>query len=306
MPWYFIVIELVVYCLAVVLLRHAYAQGLRWLATTFWAMAFGLAVELLLVRYQNVNSQHYVYGDFLIDIGTPGHLVPLWVGVGWGLIVYISTFTAQRLRAPWVLRPCIAGVLAVGVDLSLDPMAERLGFWKWHNVDPINYYGVPFDNFLGWFWIVASFSLFVRIGFNLVRDGRWGSTFWIPPIGAAFAVLAVLLVGRLVDFVYLWPLGQVGLFVVVFAAAAGITWGFALRTKRDNPKNWEILSLPLVINALLILMLLFTKEFINSPTLLVAIPINMLASFFAFSWPSLETLFQPAAENQLLGSRQVR
>ena len=127
-------------------------------------MAFGLTSELLLVVLADPEGQHNVYGDFLLMVGPAGEKVPIWVGVGRGSIVYVSTFTAQRLRSPWLLRPLSAGLLAVSIDLSLDPIADRLGFWKWFNVNPLNYFGVPFDNFVGWFLIVSSFALCVRAG----------------------------------------------------------------------------------------------------------------------------------------------
>jgi len=153
MSWSFIVMELCVFALALVLVPHARKQGRQWVSTYACGVLFGTTIEMLLV---SGASASYRYGEFLVMLGPAGKEVPLWVGVGWGAILYAASWTAYRLKLPRLLRPLAAGVLAVNIDLSLDPIAHHLGYWVWLKAPPVNLYGVPFDNFLGWFGIVAS------------------------------------------------------------------------------------------------------------------------------------------------------
>ena len=60
-------------------------------------------------------------------------------------------------------RPLLDGLLALNIDLALDAVAIRLGFWDWGQGFSFQYFGVPYANFWAWFWVVTSFSLGYRI-----------------------------------------------------------------------------------------------------------------------------------------------
>lgn len=300
MSWTFVVIEWSALALGCVLAWHAKTQGARWLSTCLWGMVFGTVVELMIVSRAGSS---YEYGKFLFMIGPAGKQVPLWVGVGWGTIVYAATWTAQRLQQPWWLRPVSAGILAVNLDLSLDPIAECFGFWHWKSPPSTNYYGVPFDNFLGWFAIVASFALFTRWGFRLVKPGVKWSSFWVPPIAAVLGVLAMALIQGAIGSIYdKVPGGQTTVFMIVLGFAFVSTWGFLVHSRRGYPANWQILAVPLFMHTLFIVLLVFSRAYEQPPltSLIVALPTNLLVGFFAYSWASLDTLFPskslPAAE----------
>ncbi len=296
MPWHFWVIEICVFLFAAGLVRHALRQGGRWLSTYLWGMGFGLVVELIIVLKANPAAQHYVYGDFLLMVTVMGKGVPLWVGVGWGAIVYMASFTAQRLRSPWSVRPFSAGVLAVNIDLTLDPMAERLGFWTWHNVDPINLYGVPLDNFLGWFFIVSSYAFFARWLFRIIPANTWGRVVWIPPAGGILALIAVVLIELIMPHIYSLPLGQTWAFLAVFVGAAVLLAAFALRSRRDNPAELQVLGTVLGMHTISLFLLFFTGSFRELPSLMVFVPMTALVGFFAYSWCSIDRLFPTGAE----------
>ena len=51
---------------------------------------------------------------------------------------------------------------AIMLDLSLDVIAIRLGFWHWSIPLDQEWYGVPFENLVGWMLVVFSFSFLVR------------------------------------------------------------------------------------------------------------------------------------------------
>jgi hypothetical protein len=70
MPWTFITIEWSALALGAVMIWHARSQGARWLSTCLWGMAFGSAVELMIVSRANAS---YEYGPFLFMLGKAGH-----------------------------------------------------------------------------------------------------------------------------------------------------------------------------------------------------------------------------------------
>jgi uncharacterized membrane protein len=286
----FLVTEFVVLSLGVLMAFHAHQRGTRWLSTYLCGILFATLVELLIVRSADPGKLHYVYGEFVFMLRWGSAAVPLWVGVGWGLIVYVAVFTAQRFRSPWWLRPLHAGVLAVNVDLSLDPIAEQLGFWKWHNVNPLNFHGVPFDNFLGWMLIVSSFALCTRYAFRLVPRTAPGRDLWIPPLGAVLALALTRAVQLSIDRIY--PLlSEFVVFILVFLLAGVITVGLGLKSRRDNPKDLLVLSVPLVMHGLMLTLVFAADVYRHQPSLVVTLPLAMLVGFFGFSWSSLESLF---------------
>jgi uncharacterized membrane protein len=301
MPWTFTVMELSVLVLSVVLFGHARKEGKQWLSTYVCGILFGTSMELLLV---SGAKSSYSYGTFWLMIGG-AHKVPVWVGVGWGAILYASTWTAQRLAAPRWLRPLAAGLLAVNIDLSLDPIAEKLGFWNWSTgPGQVTFYGVPFDNFLGWFAIVATYSFFVREGFHRVKPTERYSYLWIPPLAAVLAIISMIGIGSVASFAYRAVGSQTPVFVAVFAAACVLSWQFAKHSRRNLPYSRPILAVPVVMHGLLYALLFLSKSFESEvlSSLIVLIPVNFAVGFFGFAWVSLDTLFPPLAEHVALRS----
>lgn len=291
MRWSFTVIELCVFALALVLIPHARQQGKQWVSTYLCGVLFGTAIELIIVSRAGAS---YEYGEFWLMVPGPnGKSVPLWVGVGWGAILYAATWTAQRLQLPRLLRPLAAGVLAVNIDLSLDPIAHHLGYWKWLAAPAVNLYGVPFDNFLGWFAIVASYSFFVREGFRRFPPNRGSSYVWVPPLAALLAIGVMMGVKTIAGIVYELPGGETLPFVLVFGLSTAIAWGYAVRSQRSLPFSWQILAVPVFMHTVLWLLLFATASF-KPPvltSLIVLIPMNLFVGFFAYGWVSLEVLF---------------
>jgi uncharacterized membrane protein len=58
-----------------------------------------------------------------------------------------DVLTAAALR--WQV-PLLAAVIAVSLDLFIDPVAVALGYWVWRVPGNV-YFGIPLLNFVGWF-----------------------------------------------------------------------------------------------------------------------------------------------------------
>jgi len=203
--------EVATYVLAVVILHHALFQSnkftmsdtgrtellpsdrynrARWVWTLVWGIFFGCVIEILLVKLND-----YRYGDhFLFYVPSPfgrDERVPLSVGVGWGVLLYTCTLVAQRLKQSTWARALFAGLLALSIDASLDPVARIGRLWN-GSVGTPNFHGVPYDNFTGWMLIVTSYSFCVRCFFGWIDKSRSEkvksvAAIWVPFVACAIA-----------------------------------------------------------------------------------------------------------------------
>jgi len=90
-------------------------------------------------------------------------LVPYWIPVAWFMMSYPSLVIADRLIPPqgkrWVriLKVAAVGALAMTAwDLVMDPFMVAAGYWVWET--PGAYFGVPLQNYGGW-WLTVFTSL---------------------------------------------------------------------------------------------------------------------------------------------------
>ncbi|QQS43400.1 carotenoid biosynthesis protein [Candidatus Roizmanbacteria bacterium] len=75
-------------------------------------------------------------------------LAPLAVPLGWIPLVLGSYALVRRLRIPFTY--VNTAVLLVLLDMVIDPGSFALGIWIWRT--PGAFYGVPLQNFVGWFF----------------------------------------------------------------------------------------------------------------------------------------------------------
>lgn len=144
--------------------------GLIVISTTNWrervamiiAAVIGFAAEVIGVRY-GIPFSRYYYTESLAPllIGVPLVMMSAWMV----LVAYVRQMVLF-VRMPIWLELVIAGVWMTAIDLVIDPLAAgRLGYWRW--IEGGAYYGVPAQNFFGWF--IVSLIIFVVIHF-LIRQ----------------------------------------------------------------------------------------------------------------------------------------
>jgi hypothetical protein len=283
-------------------------RGHRWVATMLGGMIFGWAVEFMnthdLVSSHHIYCYPAAYADLFglrIPINVWG--VPYWVFVGWGGIIYASTWTAQRLRLhPWA-RPIAAAFLAASIDFSLDPVSALMRFWSW-DYFPESFIGVPYDNFIGWYLIVFVYAS-TAAWLLRIWKGRGPLYEWLGAVLCAAAALFVFLV---VEFAlskvqsYSNDDGHVAAEIFMATTIVGIivTVFFARKpvADEDPPVNWPAMCVPAVIHVTcygIYFFFSFRNDPTHTPMLVAAIPIHFLAGLLIFVTPWRRTLMAGSA-----------
>lgn len=140
-------------------------------------MAGGFAVEWLGV-HTGVPFGAYQY---LEALGPKLDGVSLVIGVNWLILIYAIGVSTQGLSRRPALRVVLGALLMVGIDLLIEPVAVRLGFWAWEGGQ------IPLWNYLGWFGVsVAFFWLFEVLRFRKTNPTA------LPVFAICLAFFAIL------------------------------------------------------------------------------------------------------------------
>src|SRR3954471_19129577 len=275
----FLLVEVGVYILAIGCLRHAWVRGRSHLLGLVAGRIYGLLLE-----YGAIVTFHaYVYGQFLIMIFG---VVPLCIGVSWGLIIYTAMETSDRFALPWYLRPILDALLALTIDLSMDAIAIRLGFWTWGRAGA--WFGVPLGNFYAWFIVVFGFSLLFRLG------RLWSLGGPLALLGdIAVAILAILLsvVGLSTLLRPYYALIAQGAWAwlmisVLLGGSALLAIWAARRTRRDQPLDLVLLSVPVFFHVFAFGALLARGMYHQMPALLAVSALMLGIGLLLHLWPS--------------------
>ncbi|MHC4459549.1 MAG: carotenoid biosynthesis protein, partial [Planctomycetota bacterium] len=116
-----------------------------------------------------------------------------WIGMCGSCLFLAEGIAAQpgqdmlTQRKLWWQIPLLSGVIAVVLDLFIDPVAVQAGYWIWFVKGTI-YYGIPLLNYVGWFLLISLACLsFILIA----RYRQWG--YW-QKVGAAVGALLPLII----------------------------------------------------------------------------------------------------------------
>lgn len=267
----FLIVEIGAYILALIVLNHARREGLYMVFTIIGGIIFGFLVE-----YTEVRQTHsYSYGQFLIMLGG---IIPLAVCVGWGLIIYAAVETSNRLQIPVVLRPLLDGLLALSIDLNLDPIAVSLGFWEWQDTGP--YFGIPSGNFIGWFVVVASFSTLLHLGrlwFPPDKQGMWGKA-GLPLVITPLALLLTFLIFELYERLTLTDQATAVLLLIVGISTVAV-FSYWRYFQRDYTFDPYVLATPLYFHiyclGAYLLFGIFHQSLLLAPALLIVATLSL-------------------------------
>jgi len=112
---------------------------------------YGYALEWIAIGVFRAHE----YGDVwrLAPGGVPVAVAAVWSAV----ILATLTLAARRGLATAGRRAAAAALVALSLDLLMEPVAVRLGLWRW--TPPGAWLGIPVGNFVGWAVIVAAWGL---------------------------------------------------------------------------------------------------------------------------------------------------
>lgn len=175
-----------------------------------WAllMFFGVTfVYGVLLENTGIAMHFFFEPRFLVYLGPLP--APLATMLGWSVVFYVVFAVTQRFGewVPWLgqrawARALVATAIALLLDAQLDPLASMSGvFWKWNELLPEAFLGVPAINFAAWTgaFLPYSYMLFRLLDRSDLSEGQrnW-ELFLRVPLAAVlgglicFAIMAVI------------------------------------------------------------------------------------------------------------------
>jgi hypothetical protein len=146
--------------------------------------AYGYALEAVAIRV--FASHDYGAGWSVAPLG-----VPVAVALVWAAVISSAMALAARNGPRGIAaRAAVAALIAVSLDLLIEPVAVRAGLWRWTPPGP--WLGVPIGNFVGWAVIVAGYAYGAE---RLSAEGGTLHEALRRLAVAAASVLALVLVG---------------------------------------------------------------------------------------------------------------
>jgi hypothetical protein len=274
---YFILFEGIIYLQFALCFLHARKLGRENLLRLAAGVLFGLMLELATIRQLDA----YEYGEFIIMVLD----VPLCIGVAWSCILYSGMEFTDASSLPYWMRPVLDGLLALNIDLALDAIAIRLGFWDWGQGLEFQYAGVPYANFWAWFWVIFFFSFGYRL---LARRADWIGV-WLSPLLAIIVGLAgVLATNALMANVIPFAYHAVVVAIVLIAALLAV---LALRPRFYlYPLPALVFWVPALTHFYTLLAGIFSGAIFRPPFLLV-ISLAMIVIALYLHRPILQPIF---------------
>ncbi len=182
----FIVFEILTISLFLACLWHAFRHSKQKVLEIIFALVFGVFLEWMTIQ----QLEAYHYGDFFLMLDG----APICIGLGWAIIIYSGMEFVNNLEMPDFARPFLVGLLALNLDLAMDAVAIRLGFWNW--VIDLNqqWFGVPWGNFWAWFIVVVSYSGFIYWFRHKLSQRDSPLLKWVYPLISFLGAVLVLAV----------------------------------------------------------------------------------------------------------------
>ncbi len=115
--------------------------------------------------------------------------LPFAIGMMWGVIIYSVRLFSSATDLPSWAKPALDGLLALNIDILMDAIAIRLGFWDWKYGFQMQYFGVPYANFWAWFWVVFIFSA----SLPRLLPGTNRFIIWLVPAGSILVSIPLVL-----------------------------------------------------------------------------------------------------------------
>ncbi|MFX1339054.1 MAG: carotenoid biosynthesis protein [Promethearchaeota archaeon] len=208
-----LIMDVVTIILALIVIYHLIKSEGKYKTTCFvyGAIMFAGLEEvhwILLGRYNLTPEETYFFtrgGLWFIEI-------PLYTCLSWFMLAWCCNYLSEVIfpNRNYVFHASMAGILAVSLDLWIDPVMVNLGsasiypnskgMWVWLS-DPketFSIFSIPFLNFLGWFLVILIFLILYGYILNDKKIELRGKTKSALFFFGLIPVFIVVLIGILV------------------------------------------------------------------------------------------------------------
>ena len=267
MSSYQVIFELTSFVLTSLVVFHAVKKGRGGIIKVISLALFGIGLEFLSIPFTGA----YHYSDFIFMLGP----APISIGLFWMCIIYSAMETSDRLKIKIWTRPFLDGLLALNIDLAMDAVAIRLGFWYWGIQG--QWYGVPYANFFGWFNFVFAYSAITRTLRHYFEKNdlrKWVDYSWLlgvlPALGIVLLSNSVMRLDLEIDIQEVLLTGLIisSAFIVILFNK----WSKCLHIKKID---WYILATPFFFHVFFLIALL-EQGFFKLVPLLLLVSISMM------------------------------
>ena len=139
-------------CTVLFIWIYPIASQKKWMVFGLFFL-FGMFVEWLGANYSLLFGS-YDYGD---NLGLKLDGVPLFIGVNWALLTFITGEISSRTQTNLWGRSAVGASLMVFLDFLMEQSAPSFDFWSFGDE-------VPLENYVTWFVIAFGFHLIFQKG----------------------------------------------------------------------------------------------------------------------------------------------
>ncbi|MGQ4833897.1 MAG: carotenoid biosynthesis protein [Candidatus Asgardarchaeia archaeon] len=290
MMWVFWIADIFSIILFSLLVIHAWRRGIKYVAELFAGYIYGLFLEIANIY---IFGTYFYSKNFLFEIEG----VPVAVALGWSGIIYSSMGISDTLEINEWSKPFFDAILAIFIDLSMDAIAIRLGYWSWGIPYNEGWFGVPAGNFVGWMYVVFFFSLLSRILRRKIKSPISYSLiliFVLPIVSYAFMALSLYV--TMVGLIYLFNLydytAQLWIFVLQFSIfSIVVIWSISQKKIVLKEIDFHYKLVPLSFHIYYISVFMLLKLYSESILLAVSVFFFFLINELVIEFPTIYKIF---------------
>jgi uncharacterized membrane protein len=215
-----ILTDALVYVATILTFYHSYKKYGFWKSFLFLTGSF---------IYTGLEETIWVYVGYQGSLGIPAFLtgtiypptyywnyykaltwflaIPVNACLGWYFIAYGTIYLVEKVIPEWdvstnkglIKMSLVAGLLAMNMDLFIDPIMTRNESWYWLTTLNQNLYvlGIPITNFIGWFLLIFLFSMYwnkIASYFETWGRNKTVLVFYVGLVGLLFGTIYLILV----------------------------------------------------------------------------------------------------------------
>ena len=215
-----VIMDVITAFMAIIVIYHGFRTQGKFKTTCFLygSILFAGLEEchwILMGRYNLIPDDTYFFtrgGLWFIEI-------PIYTCLAWFILAWCCNYVSEVIfpHRSYLFHAFIAGILAVSLDLWMDPVMVNIGsasiypnskgLWVWLEEPDSTFliFSIPFFNFLGWFLVIFMFLILYSYVLNDVKIEIHGKTksalifFGLIFIFIVITVIILMLVNLLIS-----------------------------------------------------------------------------------------------------------